>query len=146
MCVLACVCVCVCVSVMNQVLEEGTMEMEVIINHKHLDNGLNIIQLEQAVGAAIKSFNGAMGELRNLTRTNWLYVFPFWSCFSFLLLWFVSFFFIFYVMVNLIHYGEGMVFICPVIYLFSFILKSIPVVWWYIFFVFIFVYCIVFLP
>lgn len=49
-------------SAVNQVLEEGTIDMEVIINHKHLDNGLNIIQLEQAVGAAVKSFNGAVGE------------------------------------------------------------------------------------
>ena len=31
--------------------------MEVIVNNKTLDNGMNIIQLEQAVGAAIKSFN-----------------------------------------------------------------------------------------
>lgn len=28
-----------------------------------LDNGLNVIQLETAVGAAIKSFEGAMGML-----------------------------------------------------------------------------------
>jgi hypothetical protein len=27
-----------------------------------LDNGLNVIQLETAVGAAIKSFDGAMGK------------------------------------------------------------------------------------
>ena len=27
-----------------------------------LDNGLNVIQLETAVGAAIKNFEGAMGE------------------------------------------------------------------------------------
>lgn len=47
----------------NRILEEETMDMEVIINNKHLDNGLNIIQLEQAVGAAIKSFNGALGKL-----------------------------------------------------------------------------------
>lgn len=39
------------------------MDMEVIINNKHLDNGLNIIQLEQAVGAAVKSFNGAAGKV-----------------------------------------------------------------------------------
>lgn len=28
-----------------------------------LDNGLNVIQLETAVGAAIKSFDGALGML-----------------------------------------------------------------------------------
>lgn len=27
-----------------------------------LDNGVNVIQLERAVGAAIKSFEGAIGE------------------------------------------------------------------------------------
>lgn len=42
--------------------------MEVIINHKHLDSGLNIIQLEQAVGAAIKSFNGAHGKYENSNK------------------------------------------------------------------------------
>ena len=46
----------------NQILNEGTMDMEVIINNKTLDNGLNIIQLEQAVGAAIKCFSGAHGK------------------------------------------------------------------------------------
>ncbi|XP_050736828.1 UTP--glucose-1-phosphate uridylyltransferase-like isoform X2 [Eriocheir sinensis] len=57
-------------SAVNQVLEEGTIDMEVIINHKHLDNGLNIIQLEQAVGAAVKSFNGAVGL--NVPRSRFL--------------------------------------------------------------------------
>lgn len=38
------------------------MDMEVIINNKTLDNGFNIIQLEQAVGAAIKCFNGSIGK------------------------------------------------------------------------------------
>ncbi|XP_063839718.1 UTP--glucose-1-phosphate uridylyltransferase-like isoform X2 [Scylla paramamosain] len=55
---------------MSQILDEGTMDMEVIINHKHLDNGLNIIQLEQAVGAAVKSFNGAVGI--NVPRSRFL--------------------------------------------------------------------------
>ncbi|KAK4316812.1 hypothetical protein Pmani_012066 [Petrolisthes manimaculis] len=54
----------------NDILNEGTIDMEVIINHKHLDNGLNIIQLEQAVGAAIKSFNGAHGI--NVPRSRFL--------------------------------------------------------------------------
>lgn len=52
----------------NDILTEGTLDMEVIINHKHLDSGLNIIQLEQAVGAAIKSFNGAHGKYENLNE------------------------------------------------------------------------------
>lgn len=55
---------------MNQILDEGIMDMEVIINNKQLDTGLNIIQLEQAVGAAIKSFNGAVGI--NVPRSRFL--------------------------------------------------------------------------
>ena len=37
--------------------------MEIIVNSKSLDNGLNVIQLETAVGAAMKSFEGGLGEL-----------------------------------------------------------------------------------
>jgi UTP--glucose-1-phosphate uridylyltransferase len=36
--------------------------MEIIVNNKSLDNGLNVIQLETAVGAAMKSFEGGLGE------------------------------------------------------------------------------------
>ncbi|KAG7167142.1 UTP--glucose-1-phosphate uridylyltransferase-like 1 [Homarus americanus] len=54
----------------NHILEEETMDMEVIINNKHLDTGHNIIQLEQAVGGAIKSFNGALGI--NVPRSRFL--------------------------------------------------------------------------
>ncbi|XP_064623391.1 UTP--glucose-1-phosphate uridylyltransferase-like isoform X2 [Lineus longissimus] len=46
---------------MKRVVEEKTLHMEIIINPKTLDNGLNVIQLETAVGAAIKSFDGAIG-------------------------------------------------------------------------------------
>lgn len=35
--------------------------MEIIVNHKLLDRGLNVIQLETAAGAAIKNFKGAYG-------------------------------------------------------------------------------------
>lgn len=45
----------------KRVIEEKTLHMEIIVNPKTLDNGLNVIQLETAVGAAIKSFEGAMG-------------------------------------------------------------------------------------
>lgn len=55
---------------MARVVKEQTLDMEVIINHKTLDNGLNIIQLEQAVGAAIKCFNGAHGV--NVPRSRFL--------------------------------------------------------------------------
>lgn len=45
----------------DRILSDGTLHMEVIVNTKTLDNGLNIIQLEQAVGAAIKCFEGSVG-------------------------------------------------------------------------------------
>jgi len=45
----------------DKVLNEGSMNLEIIVNNKTLDNNLNIIQLETAVGAAMKSFNGGLG-------------------------------------------------------------------------------------
>jgi hypothetical protein len=36
--------------------------MEIIVNSKSLANGLNVIQLETAVGAAMKSFEGGLGK------------------------------------------------------------------------------------
>ncbi|PVD26403.1 hypothetical protein C0Q70_14079 [Pomacea canaliculata] len=47
----------------KRVVEEATLHMEIIVNPKTLDNGLNVIQLETAVGAAIKSFDGALDLL-----------------------------------------------------------------------------------
>jgi len=44
--------------------------MEVIVNNKTLDNGINVVQLEQAVGAAIKSFRGSCGI--NVPRSRFL--------------------------------------------------------------------------
>lgn len=55
---------------MERILVDGTMDMEVIVNNKTLRNGRNIIQLEQAVGAAIKCFNGALGI--NVPRSRFL--------------------------------------------------------------------------
>jgi UTP--glucose-1-phosphate uridylyltransferase len=46
---------------MHRVVEERTLHMEIIVNPKTLDNGLNVIQLETAVGAAIKNFEGPIG-------------------------------------------------------------------------------------
>ncbi|XP_054710547.1 UTP--glucose-1-phosphate uridylyltransferase-like [Uloborus diversus] len=46
------------------------LDMEIIINHKHLDSGENIIQLETAAGAAMKDFNGAIGI--NVPRSRFL--------------------------------------------------------------------------
>ncbi|XP_061168317.1 UTP--glucose-1-phosphate uridylyltransferase-like [Saccostrea echinata] len=45
----------------KRVVEDNTLHMEIIVNPKTLDNGLNVLQLETAVGAAIKSFEGAIG-------------------------------------------------------------------------------------
>ncbi|KAE8300631.1 UTP--glucose-1-phosphate uridylyltransferase [Larimichthys crocea] len=50
--------------------EKNAMDLEIIVNQKTLDGGLNIIQLETAVGAAIKSFNNAMGV--NVPRSRFL--------------------------------------------------------------------------
>ncbi|XP_013409055.1 UTP--glucose-1-phosphate uridylyltransferase-like [Lingula anatina] len=44
----------------RRVIEDKTIHMEIIVNPKTMDDGTNIIQLETAVGAAIKSFEGAM--------------------------------------------------------------------------------------
>ena len=39
--------------------------MEIIVNNKTLDNNLNVVQLETAVGAAMKSFEGCLGKYSN---------------------------------------------------------------------------------
>lgn len=39
--------------------------MEIIVNNKTFSNGLNIIQLETAVGAAMKSFEGSIGKRKS---------------------------------------------------------------------------------
>lgn len=46
---------------LQRVISEKTLHMEIIVNPKTLDNGINVIQLETASGAAIKSFEGAIG-------------------------------------------------------------------------------------
>lgn len=45
-----------------KVLNKGSMNLDIIVNNKSLDNNLNIIQLETAVGAAMKYFNGGFGK------------------------------------------------------------------------------------
>ncbi|CAF0756261.1 unnamed protein product [Rotaria sordida] len=45
----------------KRVIEDKMLHMEIIVNHKTLDKGINVIQLETASGAAIKSFEGAQG-------------------------------------------------------------------------------------
>jgi len=45
----------------NRVLNNGSMNLEIIVNNKTVGNNLNVIQLETAVGAAIKCFNNGLG-------------------------------------------------------------------------------------
>jgi len=54
----------------KRVIEEEKLHMEIIVNNKTLDKGVNVIQLETASGAAIKSFNGAIGL--NVPRSRFL--------------------------------------------------------------------------
>ncbi|XP_067942276.1 UTP--glucose-1-phosphate uridylyltransferase-like [Watersipora subatra] len=54
----------------NRVIEEETLQMEIIVNPKTLDDGTNVIQLEQAAGAAIQSFDNAVGV--NVPRKRFL--------------------------------------------------------------------------
>uniref|UniRef100_H2TVH3 UTP--glucose-1-phosphate uridylyltransferase n=1 Tax=Takifugu rubripes TaxID=31033 RepID=H2TVH3_TAKRU len=50
--------------------DKNALDMEIIVNPKTLKGGLNVIQLETAVGAAIKSFSNAMGV--NVPRSRFL--------------------------------------------------------------------------
>ncbi|XP_068606746.1 UDP-glucose pyrophosphorylase 2a isoform X2 [Brachionichthys hirsutus] len=50
--------------------EQNAMDLEVIVNPKTLGGGLNVLQLETAVGAAIKSFRRALGV--NVPRSRFL--------------------------------------------------------------------------
>ncbi|CAG9864242.1 unnamed protein product [Phyllotreta striolata] len=54
----------------DRVLNEGLLSMEIIVNNKSLDNGQNVIQLETAVGAAMKTFEGGIGI--NVPRSRFL--------------------------------------------------------------------------
>jgi len=54
----------------KNIIEAGNMHMEIIVNHKTLDNGMNIIQLETASGAAIKNFDKPLGL--NVPRSRFL--------------------------------------------------------------------------
>jgi len=57
-------------SAMKRVVEDKRLDLEVIVNPKHLDNGRDVIQLETAAGAAIKCFRGACGI--NVPRSRFL--------------------------------------------------------------------------
>ena len=54
----------------KRVLEENTLDMEVIVNPKSLDGGVNVLQLETAVGAAMKCFDNCLGI--NVPRSRFL--------------------------------------------------------------------------
>ena len=54
----------------SELVEHGGLDMDIIINHKHLENGLDVIQLETAAGAAMKDFEGAIGV--NVPRSRFL--------------------------------------------------------------------------
>ncbi|XP_055350512.1 UTP--glucose-1-phosphate uridylyltransferase-like isoform X2 [Paramacrobiotus metropolitanus] len=45
----------------HRLIKSKSMPLEVIVNHKSLDNGHNVIQLETACGDAVRNFNGAIG-------------------------------------------------------------------------------------
>lgn len=54
----------------DRVLGQNKLNMEIIVNHKTLETGLRVIQLETAVGAAMKCFEGAIGI--NVPRSRFL--------------------------------------------------------------------------
>ncbi|KAH6926599.1 hypothetical protein HPB50_019907 [Hyalomma asiaticum] len=57
-------------SSVGQLVDTGGIDMEVIVNNKTLDSGINIIQLETAAGAAMKDFQNAIGI--NVPRSRFL--------------------------------------------------------------------------
>jgi UTP--glucose-1-phosphate uridylyltransferase len=68
-------------SALKRVMETETLDLEIIINKKSLDDGQGVIQLETAAGAAIKHFKGAHGV--NVLRDRFL---PVKSCSDLLLI------------------------------------------------------------
>ncbi|KHJ41003.1 hypothetical protein D918_08890 [Trichuris suis] len=48
-------------STIKQLVVDNKMDMEIIVNPKTLDNGIEVLQLETAAGSAIKNFHGAIG-------------------------------------------------------------------------------------
>jgi UTP--glucose-1-phosphate uridylyltransferase len=66
---------------LKRVMEEEGMELDIIVNNKVADDGQAVIQLETAVGAAIKHFKNAHGV--NVPRSRFL---PVKSCSDLLLI------------------------------------------------------------
>ncbi|CAJ0940994.1 unnamed protein product, partial [Mesorhabditis belari] len=54
----------------RRVVSNNELDMEVIVNPKHLDRGMDVIQLETAAGAAIKNFKNSCGI--NVPRSRFL--------------------------------------------------------------------------
>ncbi|KAL9903941.1 UTP--glucose-1-phosphate uridylyltransferase isoform X1 [Glossina fuscipes] len=54
----------------DRVCRHHTLNMEIIVNNKTLENGLRVVQLETAVGAAMKCFDGSIGI--NVPRSRFL--------------------------------------------------------------------------
>ncbi|KAM0792666.1 hypothetical protein ACM66B_002446 [Microbotryomycetes sp. NB124-2] len=65
----------------KRIMENDGMDLEIIVNNKVADNGEAVIQLETAVGAAVKHFERAIGI--NVPRTRFL---PVKSCSDLLLI------------------------------------------------------------
>jgi UTP--glucose-1-phosphate uridylyltransferase. len=49
---------------------KGDLNLEIIVNNKTIDKNVNVIQLETAVGAAMKNFNRGLGEYNILVRNS----------------------------------------------------------------------------
>lgn len=54
-------CLGLVLAAIENILAQGTLNMEIIVNPKHLDSGHDVIQLETAVGAAMKCFDRGIG-------------------------------------------------------------------------------------
>ena len=54
----------------QRVVDENTLDMEIIVNPKQLKGCINVYQLETAVGAAMKCFDNASGI--NVPRSRWV--------------------------------------------------------------------------
>ena len=65
----------------KRVMESDGLDLEIIVNNKVTDSGESVIQLETAVGAAIKHFKNAHGV--NVPRSRFL---PVKSCSDLLLI------------------------------------------------------------
>lgn len=57
-------------SAIERIIQQNSLKLEIIVNGKSLSNGINVIQLETAVGAAMKCFQGAIGV--NVPRSRFL--------------------------------------------------------------------------